>query len=94
MIFFGWIINVTNRQKDKAKSAARALCPTCALMLIASFFHTDADYIIIIIIYNNLFIYSALFNMQGDQKRITTIMRHFISWKPVLWDVSVGVLLQ
>ena len=22
---------------------------------------------------NNLFIYSALFNMQGDQKRITTI---------------------
>ena len=27
----------------------------------------------LIIIINNLFIYSALFNMLGDQKRITTI---------------------
>ena len=36
--------------------------------------NTAAKSILVIIIYNNnLFIYSALFNMLGDQKRITTI---------------------
>ena len=46
---------------------------TQATMLPGALEHFARLVIIIIIINNNLFIYSALFDMPGDQKRITTI---------------------